>query len=153
MDLKIIKKDEKIEYIHGAYKIGIKDSYGGIYYSTAGGNCKLCHISDIVYGLQANVEHTIERLNELFSVQNKLCFEVNITDLKDVELLNKYFRLVFCNKVPIGYGGKYTYFALFLTNNNFSSSDITQDRVLERLQEEKEVIDSFKYECQFKEKI
>ena len=153
MDLKIIEKDEKIEYIHGAYKIAIKDSYRGIYYSTAGGNCKLCHISDIVYSLQGNIDETISRLNELFSVQQKLCFEVNITDLKYIELLNKYFRLVFCNKVPIGYGGKYTYFALFLTNNNFRSSDITQDRVMERLQDEKEEIDSFKYECQYNNKI
>lgn len=149
MDVPIIEENEKIEYIHGAYRVVIPNSYGKLYFSVAGGNCKLCHISDIMDTLIQNEKGTIDKLNEIFRIQNKLCFEVNVSIIKNIEVLNKYFKLVFCNQVPIGYGGRYTYFALFLTNHTFNSSGVTKSSVIERMEAEEEEIKSFNYECQY----
>lgn len=149
MDVPRIKQDEKIKSLYGAFEIEIPDSYDRLYYSIAGGNCKLCYVSDILSTLAQNEKGTIDRLNELFRVQNKLCFEVNVSIIKNIEILNKYFKLVFCNQVPIGYGGRYTYFALFLTNHTFNSSGVTKSSVMERMEAEEEEIKSFNYECQY----
>ena len=150
----VTKENEKIKNLGRIHYITVPGAYGRIYYSSAGGNCKLCHISDIVYPLESTEENTIQRLNEIFSGGNKLCFEVNVSDIKTVETLNKYFKLVFCNKVPIGYKGAeyYTYFALFLTNNNFRSGGVTQESVLLKMKELEQDINDFDYKCQFKEK-
>jgi hypothetical protein len=150
----MIPEFDSVEDLKGtvpqAFKLGSPNSYSRMYISTAGGNCKLCHISDIGFSLdKSNIESTVETLNKLFSRYDKLCFEVNVSFLKHIDALNKYFRLVSCVEVPIGYDqhGGITYFAVFLTNNGFRSGGVSHSVVMERLSKPRL---PFNYECSYR---
>ena len=82
---------------------------------------------------------------------DKLCFEVNVSDLSIIENLNKFFPLVSITLVPIGYNDTFTYFAVFLANEKFSSGSVSYKTVLERLKTQREEVKNFEYKCQFKE--
>ena len=148
MNIPVFNVDEKIKNNSKIFKVKVKNAYISLYVSSAGGNCKLMHISDLKYSLESNPEGTIERIKEIFDNYKKLCFEVNVDSIQHVELLNEHFPLLFCNKVPIGYKSQdgYTYFACFLTDCGFYSNGVTRESVLEKLSEENE---DFKYECKF----
>ena len=130
------------------------DLYNQFHYATAGGNCKLCYISDIAGPLDCDINTTIVAIKKVLEVTKKLCFQVNVNDLSTVNKLNKYFPIIFCNKTPIGYGGGYTYMALFLVHkHNESHTPLSRKHILGRLNDEKYIIESFKYKCIYKDEV
>lgn len=154
MIIPVIKKNEKIKSLN-TMRIEVKNTYGSFMYQKAGGNCKLCYIDDIVQSTNNyhDLNNFVDRLNELFKVNKRLCFQINVNSEDFVKKLNKHFRLIFCNKVPIGYKHNakgYTYIALFLTNNNFYSNDVNHEVVLDRMKTYKKEIESFNLKCSFK---
>jgi hypothetical protein len=147
-------KNKTIKSFDKSFTMQLTDNYSEVYISSAGGNCKLCHISDFAYSIcKHNYKMTLTNLKELFKYYHKLCFEVNVTTLEEIERINEFFPLLFCNKVPIGYdsSGGYTYFALFLTNNNFQSGQITNEVIKNRLITKRKEFENFKYDCKFLE--
>jgi hypothetical protein len=142
--MRTIKANEPVQMVDSAFRIET-GNYSTLYYSSAGGNCKLCHISDIFYDSKG----VIDRIKELVKASKKLCFEVNVDYLETIQTINEHFPIIFCNKVPIGYGGKYTYFALFLTT--FLSKSMSASEIKKRLINEKDLIKNFNYECIYKE--
>lgn len=90
--------------------------YKSFIYTKAKQNCKLCYIDSIGYSLTTHYDSCVKRLNELFNVVRKLVFTINVLDKRHIDKLSKNFTLIYCNKVPIGYGSGYQYHACFLTN-------------------------------------
>lgn len=137
------------------FKFGVAGSYRKVHYSSAGGNCKLCRLNGLGYVFDDLIEKDeiviINRIKEILSVTDKLTFEINVNDKYVIEILNKYFKMLFCKPVPIGYDGGYTYFALFMGNFGFISSDITHDIVCERLESEQDKISELEIKCKFKQ--
>lgn len=133
------------------YIVKIPNSYGTLHIVQAGDNCKLIHIGNL-FTSSLTFSNSIETLKIIEKRIDKLAFTVNVSKLEFIEALNKEFRLLNCQILPIGYDNTYTYIGVFLFDNNFNSFDIDTSKVIYRLKKEKEILDNFKYECIFQEK-
>jgi hypothetical protein len=151
MEIKTFEKEDKITSCTAAW-VKVPNGFGKFYFSKAGGNCKLAHISDIGNVHVTNFKDLANKIREIMIAKDRLCFEVNISDFKLIENLNEYFPLVSITPVPIGYDDSFTYFAVFLANEHFESGEVDYESVLERVITQKEEIKDFKYECRFGKK-
>lgn len=137
------KKFDINEPIHSplpyTFEIRVSKTYEPFTVSKLGGNCKMCIISDIGHSLNRNQEGTIARLNELSLVLRRLVFQVNVDKYDYIEMLQKHFKLVGIEYLPIGYGSNQniTFNATFLIDNGFNSNDITYDSVLKTINSSK----------------
>jgi len=139
-----IREDEKITARGESFRIRVKGGYGTLHYSTLGGNCKMCAVSDIGNCMESSPALTIERMHELFKAVKKLVFVVNLSRATFLERLKQEFELIDLSIIPIGYSAGaledsgLTYVATFFTSyKEFKSSDVTPEVVKSRARDEK----------------
>lgn len=117
--MKEIRQDEQAERGDAAY---IMPHYTQFYYKNAIHNCKHCYLdymTNILYAISKydNPEIFINRLDEVFDVNNKISFSINITDKRYINVLDKYYTLISCVAIPMGYGDGFQYHCTYFTNS------------------------------------
>lgn len=81
-------------------------------------NCKSCYLTWVTSCLyEENIEIFVKRLKECLEEDEKLFFQLDVTHLHLINNLSRYFKLLYCMKLPFGYDGDYQYHAMFLTEH------------------------------------
>lgn len=84
-------------------------SYSTMYHWKNPGNCKLCTFDNLGAHLIRDEKEVVEYIKKYA----QLTFFVNFNKRKYVDILKKHFKLIYCVKVPIGYGSNYQWHCLF----------------------------------------
>ena len=127
------KNDYNLDYEYPKKIVIYIDNYYKFAFDTHFGNCKVCILQNLQSCLQRNFDKTIERLDELFELINKLIFISTFTSTYIIEELSKVFKPLYITKVPIGYDEECQYHCGFLLNCDYPN----KNEYLERIKEEK----------------
>lgn len=96
-----------------------ESSYSSFYMWKNPGNCKLFTLDNVGSCIRSHPDKMQDAIKfglDFIGHYDDVFF-VNLTSKKALDLLRDRFRMLFCNKVPIGYGkGSFHYYALFASH-------------------------------------
>lgn len=107
------------------------DPYANFYLWRNPGNCKLFTL-DNVKGIMGRCgEKAVKALKYglTFVSHYDDVFFINVTSKRYVEQFEEYFEMLYCTKIPLGYGGGYHYHCLFASHK-------MRDKYMKRIKKE-----------------
>lgn len=93
--------------------------YCKIHYYSNHTNCKLCTFEYLRSIFTNNPkEKNIKLFNQLLIRTGKRMFFTHVVHKEQVENISKYYKLIYCQEIPLGYGSGMQYHCAFLINPN-----------------------------------
>jgi len=91
--------------------------YSTIYYYSNATNCKLCTFEYLgqIFRNSPNKDN-IDNFRKILIKTNKRMFFTHVTSEETVKHISKYYKLIYCQEVPLGYNGGMQYHCAFLIN-------------------------------------
>lgn len=95
------------------------NNYCEIHYYSNYTNCKLCTFEYLRNIFTKNPrEENIKLFNELLKKTGKKMFFTHVIHKEQVENISKYYKLIYCQEIPLGYDSGMQYHCAFLIDPN-----------------------------------
>ena len=107
-----------------------------VYYYSNNSNCKLITL-EYLSGVFSNDNKEILKNFEAFlNKSGSLMFFIHVTNKDQVNKISKYYKLIYCQQVPVGYSDNFQYHCCFLSRNtNYANYNNYEKRINEYLKE------------------
>ena len=116
--METIRRNEPVKEGDYVYEIA---NYATFTYKNASGNCKHCYLDRMSSFLFNVTPERIERLNQIFDVNWKITFGINVTNLEEAYALDEHYTLISRTAIPTGYNDGFQYHCIYFTNSTWRS--------------------------------